>query len=214
MTDESTGAEAIAANPPDPRQDFHRERREDDNFKDRPWTAYFYYVPKGPRTDVKSIRYDYYSHQGRIKKSELKEIIASLTRNARREVKDQGPKPNLCKKEPWRKKSWIILVVDDPEYAFSKPGVIIRPDSGSDPNYTFYDADRFNHMSVEEPGSQARSNVSAIYFMNHMKRGWDEIDVEAGQGAFFQFDFLPPLGTPFVPDDGGTNLGPPVPPPA
>lgn len=213
MTDERRDAEATRPDPKDPKQNFYLSKREKPKFKDRPWTAYFYYVPKGPRTPARSVRYDYYSHQGRIKKDDLKEIIESLTLNARQKLEDQGPKP-ADKKERWRKKSWIILVVDDPNYAFDRPGVIIRADPASEPNHTFYDADQFNHMPVREPNSPALSNVSAIYFMNHMKGGWDENDVSPGQYQFFQFDFLPPIGFPLVPDDGGTNLGPPVPPPA
>ena len=212
MPDDRTGNEAVAESR-DPREDFYLPRRNDSKFEKRPWTAYFYYIAKTSNGYALPVRYNYYSYHERIKRDDLDELIECLTHNARRQPADQEIKPSDINEE-WRKKSYIIFAIDDPNYEFEKPGIVLDPSSGK-PNHTFYDAKNFNGIPVKIPGTEQHSKVSAIAILNHMKRGWDEEDLMTGDlPQKFYFQFLPPIRFPFLPDDGGTNLGPPVPPPA
>ncbi|MEA3030213.1 MAG: hypothetical protein QOG13_1538 [Sphingomonadales bacterium] len=133
----------------------------------------------------------------------------------------------------WNRKSYIGIFIDEGNWALHKfanqdPGVLFITDpkdgkAGLE-NHTFFDAmDLDITMPIFRPksGAPTEDQRSAIVFMNHMKADEAGNDLGGGgTGQFFQFKMF--FGVKFADgtdgmtvifDPGGTNMGPPLPPP-
>lgn len=199
----------------EPNQDPYRKRRKERKFKERPWSAYlFYFGPKPKKKgEVRCVdRYFYESHHGPIRRKDLSTLVAWLALNARRPDAEQNPRPYpKTVLNVWKRKSYLIVLVDDPNFKFERNAFMIVPNEANEPkkhaNHTFFDAKNFNNIKL--PNSNDR--VSAVCVLDHMKR-YDEDDL---MDEYEEFDFRlnpDPRGRR-LDDDGGKNLGPPVPPP-
>jgi hypothetical protein len=90
-------------------------------------------------------------------------------------------------------------------------------------NHTFFDAlDVPVTMPIRNPrpGEAIEDERSAVVFINHLKADDIGNDLGAGAGQFFQFKMFFSVkfadgtdGMTVVLDPGGTNMGPPLPPP-
>jgi hypothetical protein len=195
-----------------------------------PWSAYFYYVGKAEAgAEERPVTfYQYLSHHGPIASADLKDLITQLALNARRDVAVQNPQP-ITSVFQWKRKSYIIMLVDDPGFAFDKRRAISitlaeGPDLGE--NFSFFDGVDFDDIVL--PNSNGGTEcVTAVCVTNHMKRDAAGNDI-GKESQRFSTRLSPPiqfvfarvsemallLGDGGFSDDGGTNMGPPVPPPA
>jgi hypothetical protein len=124
----------------------------------------------------------------------------------------------------WWRKSYVALFVDEANWALHKEPetgqaavlFITEPKDGQTgtPNHSFFDG---QNLDIPMPDGLTRS---AFVCLNHMKKDEAGTDLAAGDHEFFQFKIFfrvnfvaggPPLTVIF--DPGGTNLGPPIPPP-
>lgn len=129
----------------------------------------------------------------------------------------------------WRRKSYIAIFVDELNWKLHKlaatedPAVVfiteLKNGKQGLENHTFFDA---MDLDIEMPinGSADTDKRSAVVFINHMKADEAGNDLEAGPGQFFQFkmffDVEFSIGGKAITvifDPGGTNIGPPPPPP-
>lgn len=223
MTDLGNGPEGEASAAAGPNQNPYRRRRHETKFNKTPWSAYFFYF--GPEVTALDgslsrpfDRYYYASHHSRIQRKHLKKLITQLALNARlKGTPDQNPlpHPDPTAMSEWKRKSYLIAVVDDPAYSFTRDAAItLEPKNGGTGNHTFFDAKDFYDIELPVPGGTGYQNVSAVCVLNHMKKANEE-DLLEGDEEEFLFTFHPnllALRDP-DPDDGGKNLGPPVPPP-
>jgi hypothetical protein len=220
---------------------IYRERRQEAGFDKTPWSAYFYYVGKATAGSAERpvTAYHYQSLHGPIDRAALKQLTTLLARNARTDLTKQNPQPFTAAFN-WNRKSYIIVLVDDPTYCFDKGKAIrlIPTDGGI--NHSFFDGLDLDDIDLPGPaGGAATERVTAVCFINHMKRSLAGDDLLAGSQHFqrqlspaFTFKFAKvgkPSGgltkliaaakvlvmgdPPQYEDDGGTNMGPPVPPP-
>lgn len=203
-------------------------------FEKTPHCVYFYYV----RIDRSGkVRVDHYLYaEGPLKDptkwppipyKDMPDIVYKLALNGRPGVRCKDP-PKLDTHNfddiPWKRKSYIAIFIDEGNWSFhrrqaGKPSVAFDPDWGT-PNHSFFDALDlvFDMPNKYTKGTDKRS---AIFFINHMKRNAKGDDLLKWESQPFKFDMW--LAAVFAEtsqrgmtanfDPGGTNLGPPLPPP-
>jgi hypothetical protein len=174
----------------------------------------------------------------------LKPIVELLAKNARPGApRPRNPEPDPdenFENIEWNRKSYVAIFIDEANWKFHKfphqdsaVVFITEPKNGvtGTENHAFFDAMDFEiTMPINDPNAPVAQfdERSAIVFINHMKR--DERGTDLGHGLppgeteeqFFQFKlfldvaFATGSGVPMtvILDPGGTNMGPPVPPPA
>lgn len=208
---------------------IYRSRYGEPGFEKIPWCAYFYYVGRVATdgTVRPAAVYQYISHQGPIERSQLRQLVTQLALNARAPADDQNPKPSTAW-FPWRRKSYIIMLVDDPSFSFDQDNAIAITERVSGENYTFFDGVDFNDIALPGPADgPAMEYVTAVCFTNHMKRSAAGDDLGDDEEQRFTATFSPPLSSLFVfetavsltddsveaEEDHGTNMGPPIGPP-
>lgn len=206
---------ADAAHDPDP----YKARRKETKFRKKPYCVYFYHVgAKDPDTGRRPVKYYYYSEPNAISRGEFERIAVELGVNARREPgapPSHGSEPD---QEIWIRKSYIMILVDDPTARFGTPMLKVEQTESANggvtyPNHSFYDAEEFR---VELPSPDGGTETcQVVVCTNHMKRdveGNDQLPKDL-QHYKFTLNFDPPEGPGFLPDSGGTNQGGPIPPP-
>jgi hypothetical protein len=226
VLDEADAPSALAVDD----QSIYRKRHGDPGFEKTPWSAYFYYVGKAPldSDDRPVTAYQYVSHHGPIEPFELRQLVTQLALNAREpDPNKQNPKPSTASFK-WRRKSYIIMLVDDPAFSFDKDNAISMAEVVSGKNYTFFDGVDFDDIALPGPaGGAAKEYVTAACFINHMKRSIAGDDLRDGEEQRFTAIYAPPIRSAFVrddarfaadgrlslDDDSGTNMGPPIGPP-
>jgi hypothetical protein len=180
-----------------------------------PRTVYYYHLTPVPGPDEFDVKAYYYERESRI--GSIKNVIRKLALNARAD----DAVPPLCGDSvtsfPWRRKSYIVFLIDSPVLRLV-PGDAIQfyTVGGSPENHTFFDAEDFDDIDLATPDDPGAPTVSAVCFINHMKRAADGIDLDVGEMQHFHFrlNYGPRArGRSRFPDSGGTNMGPPVPPP-
>lgn len=210
-------SELRAVNEPD--DSPYRERRYEPGFDKTPWSAHFFYFGPEVGGQRRFDRYFYASQHGPIERENLGMLITQLALNARladRAEQVPAPHPNPTAKSEWKRKSYLIALVDDPTFSFTADAAIsVDSSGGRTPNHSFFDAKDFNDIELPAliGGTQT---VSAVCVIDHMKKANGE-DLAAGDEEEYVIRFNPdPIGFRFNDgeDDGGKNVGPPVPPPA
>lgn len=221
MTDTPKKAAGEGRPADEPKCNPYRRRRHEAKFSKTPWSAYFFYfgpAPKGKEAR-RFDRYYYVSHHRPIKRKHLRDLITHLALNARLDRSEQYPVPHPTptSQSEWKRKSYLIALVDDPGFRFTPDEAFYFDTSRKGlPNHTFFDAKDFDDIelpALDKPGEKQK--VSAVCVINHMKRV-DEGDLlKSDDPQFFAIRFCPsPMGIrPAREDDGGKNVGPPVPPP-
>lgn len=175
-------------------------------FKKVPWCIYFYYIKPQTRGAPIVRRYSYSKAGSEIQPTELAEVITRLTLNAKRPDDQQNPWPEGYdwKGIVWRRRSYFVVVVDDPARKFVPGSGMTFSALGSE-NITFYDAKDFK-LTV------AGRDLPVFYCINHMKKNRDGDDL----GSSFYYRFYlhtdPRLPDVVYPESGGQNQGPGIPP--
>lgn len=192
-----------------------------------PSCVYFYYIGPDPNNDPYVREYYYSVKSGTLEMGALKTELEKLTKNARiRTEADQVPPPigSDWKRMVWYRKCYIVILIDDPSFVFEQVGVAFDTvPYNTKPNHSFYDA--WNDW-IDAPLSDGVKRLCPMVgFINHMKtEAGPDLDKTAERFHFSLLtkppliDIQPPaIGSGRIrgryPDSGGTNMGPPVPPP-
>jgi hypothetical protein len=211
--------------------DIYEKRLTDDSqyagFKRLPCHIYFYYLMFGPDGYPEIRQYDYDSPTG-IDYEDVPTIMGDLANNARNNSNNPPPTHFDFASLKWNRISYIAFVMDSARWVLwkrlsdpSRAGIVFDPKkqtgvSISD-NHSFFDA-----LDVTVPIRNSSGGVdhrSGIYFVNHMKA--DDAGADLGTSNInFAFEMYfdvamagSQLPTVFIIDPGGTNMGPPAPPP-
>jgi hypothetical protein len=181
-------------------------------FKRAPCCIYFYYIGE-PTDGYQTVLHYYYTGTNEpIMTEELRTKIKDLVLNARKRSW-QNPPP--CGSDGryivWTRKSYLVIAVDNPSYRFdpNQQAVVFK-----EPQDTFFDGwdDKINI-----PDASGNRHVSVFCCINYMKKNaagddLEDADSDPPQPIIFDVNPNPLIQVPF-PDSGGTNMGPPVPPP-
>ncbi|HLL30000.1 MAG TPA: hypothetical protein VK403_03285 [Allosphingosinicella sp.] len=187
------------------KSNMHDKKKHQKKYKKRPACMYFYYMTT---TDDAAMRHYYYTHGGNtIQDAEVEGIIQKLTANARA----NGSNPPQCGEGEryivWSRKSYIAVVIDDSAVTFEADhAVSVHPETA---NHTFFDGwtGKVNMPSGPSP-------IAAFYCINHMKLNQNGEDLDEDVQSFaFRMHVVGAAQPRQFPDSGGTNMGPPVPPP-
>ncbi|WP_395614332.1 hypothetical protein [Allosphingosinicella sp.] len=174
-------------------------------------TIYFYYIyyPLGnPQADPVMRVYYQHDHSTPIKdEDDLKGLVSSLAWNAR--IGDFVPPPcgSSFSSVPWRKRAYIVLMVDDPVHKFSDTDNVTIDFTGfpEEVNHSFFNA---RLMTIDAGGEE----LTAFYCTNLMLNMQDR-ELQFGEFEKFHFTIRPPKNRALLyRDDGGTNQGGPIPP--
>lgn len=218
------GSKAVALDR-DPDEYVYQERKHRLPFGKTPYCLYFYYIgpPEivGPEQDrVRKITHYFVESDEAIEREDVPEIVRTLALNARKPTKDQSPAPTGYNLQSikWERKSYISFVIDDDNLRLKRDEAIEfdRENDGAE-NHSFFDGWDFDIYV----GGKYRQAFCCI---NHVKRnqaggdlGHDIREGETKIPEYFHFrlNTVPPQESlrPRFPDSGGTNMGPPVPPP-
>lgn len=173
--------------------------------------------------------------------SNLREIVTRLAKNARpggpRPKRPPRDRDVNFENLEWNRKCYVAIYIEEANWKFHKFPVdnsaimfVTTTQDGTvpAPNFSFFDAIDFE---IEMPITRPRRNGptsdsrSAIVFVNHLKRdaegnalGGDNGEPEEQKFEFKMFvkvNFSQGDSAPMtvIFDPGGTNMGPPVPPP-
>lgn len=176
------------------------------NFGTEPHAIYFYYIKPGAMGSETKL-YFFKDDKNSIIEADVPGRVKDIIENPR------DPKDNSF---IWRKKSYLAVVVDDPDWQFADEGIKFVQDGHFHKNHTFYHA-KHTSITVKPRGEQERE-LALLYCINHMKKSAkDDDSIDRGKRQCFRFKVYqkPTPGArslgPYEAD--GTNLGPPVPPP-
>lgn len=192
-----------------------------------PHSIYLYYVDGFPATP-QSIRAYFYHHPDAIESvAEILQILTTpdsytgltLLANACDDL-DWPPKAGYgFAAVKRRKRSYMVVVLADPQHTLVECDAVRIVAGGQyADNYCYFDGiDWGDFQFTNSEGDQI--SASAVSFINHMHK--DDIggDLEIGEEQHHKFKIRGALRGSLAPvvefeDSGGTNLGPPVPPPA
>ena len=182
------------------------------DFKAIPHCIFFYYIKKNAGGNYYNVRHYYYPgelDQPLATQAAVKAKVEALVANARIPEENQCPPPIGADWEypVWDRKSYLAIFIDNPNVALLSPAIEFtqRPATTDTYNYSFFDAweDTIDGRPV-------------IFCINHMKMDAPGTDLNfAAQYYHFDLNTNPPLRFSIAfPDSGGTNMGPPVPPPS
>lgn len=174
-----------------------------------PHTIYFYYAAPTGGGSGYDVRAYIWCEDNKILPAALPGHIARLTSNARQNGSNPKPIGKSLNDVPWWRISYLVVALEDPTGFDADNAVEITRDDGSangHPNHCFFDG---GDGSITVPGE---ADIQAMWTVNYMKNKSGK-DIPKGKVHKFIFRFNPARGRPFYPDSGGTNMGPPVPPP-
>jgi ubiquitin-protein ligase len=173
----------------------------------------------------------------------LRGLVTRLANNARPTGPKKPPRigKGNFNKTPWVRKAYVAIFLEEANWNLrkkpsdgSESAITFIVEEGNKvglPNHSFFDAiDLAITMPIRRPrpGGPTEDTRSAIVFVNHMKRDEDGIDLgheDPNNSKYEKQEFVfklivnvnaempddPP--TVFIIDPGGTNEGPPLPPP-
>jgi hypothetical protein len=174
-----------------------------------PYTIYFYYAAPAASGSGFDVSTYMWCENAPILPGDLPRHIAHLTSNAR----SGGSYPPRIGGEmgdvPWARVSYLVAVQEGAAGFDAGDAVEIWRDDGSTnghPNHCFFDGGD----GVIPVAGQA--NIAALWTVNYMRNKSGK-KIPKGKLHNFKFRFNPRRGRPLYPDSGGTNMGPPVPPP-
>lgn len=115
----------------------------------------------------------------------------------------------------WTMRTYIVIVIDSRGWKFREDaGIIFDPTDDKTPNHTFFDG--FDFDVDVDIGPLSPRKASAAGFINYMAADEYGNPLARNEEQVFKFWLIPsnPAKSRSDPvDPGGTNLGPPVPPP-
>jgi hypothetical protein len=185
-----------------------------------PRTVYFYYINPASR-EVK--HYVFISTTADITKAVLNDLIKNFVDNARGTPNPRLPLPQYgadWQYVVWMHKSYFVAFVDDPTYRPIPGGAfeVTQPAM----NFSFSDAWE-EPVTLPHLSTGQLTQFKAICCINHMKGDFGGSDLgSVMQHVDFELNTTPTLPNHVpphcaadlaYPGTGGTNMGPPVPPP-
>jgi hypothetical protein len=204
-------SEKQAAPVTDP-EDIYKPRRTENGFTDAPCCIYFYYIGQyDSKIKTWPVKHYYFTNGLRpIPYEEVESRVRKLSINARKGGSDPPQYGADWKYLVWSRKCYIAILIDDPTIKFVGEALKIDNTKGK-PNHALFDGKDVitNSAAPNEP----QRMVPLFYCINHMK---DEYDGNLGETAeYFELvlNSTLPKKARLYPDSGGTNMGPPVPPP-
>jgi hypothetical protein len=181
-------------------------KRLDRNFRSPPACVYFYYIIWDKKEKRwKALHYYRTFGSAQIEYEDIYPILVDLIENARDEIDNQLPPPSGAEFEyiVWTRKSYFAIFVDDDRIKLEPNGLSIW--SPGEDNYSFFDAKQLTY-----------DDRALVYCINHIKKNEQGSNLGyASQQFKFKLTTTPdlPWFSRRPPDSGGTNMGPPVPPP-
>lgn len=175
---------------------------------------YFYYLAKDKNNKLICRSYYFFDRSVNLSTVEkLRQQIIVLSANARIDGDYPPCHGDRFSDLAMRKRdSFYVVVVDDEEYKFSQDDPLRLKTVEKypvDASYTFsksYELDL--DMSGYETGPDS---ITAAYRKNYLKNRLGNV-LNENESESFNLYLNPGIPT-IVPDSGGTNMGPPVPPP-
>lgn len=211
-------AEGVARQGTDVLPKLYDRMRDKENYNERPWSIYFYYID-GDQGSYR-VRHYFKLYNAAIQRNDLPDLIEDLVANARLPLAAQDPQPNGSnfKNIVWRYKSYIVVLVDDPAFELVEDAAVDLRYKETNHNHSFFDAKDFKIDLPRPDGGPGTQRVTAFCCINHMKRNLDGDDLKINEKQYYYFAVNDPQSNIRFgrrpDDDGGLNLGPPTPPPA
>lgn len=187
------------------------------NYGTKPCSIYFYYLVPGRNGDLTATASFFENGVVEITYQHLKERAAILVGQVRQGHITHAPDPcediEIC----WRRRSWLLYVLGDPALQFVQNPMRFETEAGTNLayNHAFMDGREF---PVDLDSGE---RLSATACINHMYANEHQDDLEV-LGDYQEFDIRLSYNRmrggwiasgPLEYDSGGTNMGPPVPPP-
>jgi hypothetical protein len=174
-----------------------------------PETIYYYYVTS-VGAGYKATVY-FWDEMAPIPMTSLEGHIIRPTRNAR-SANNTNPRPigRGFGRIPWWRRSYLVIVLEDGNGFEPGQAVQIRRKDGSPnghPNHCFFDG---GDGKITLPAPELP--IYALWTVNYMKSKSGK-DIPEGKSHRFAFKFFGNERGLLYPEDSGTNMGPPVPPP-
>lgn len=184
------------------------------HFMLEPHRVYFYYVTDPYLKPEPYPPYYHYDHPMPIRNTAAaRRIIDGLAQNAASGGSDPPIAGHGFNKEAWRRRSLIAILVDHKDWHF-KPnsGIVFDPTKGHG-NHTFFDG--FDHeVEITNEAGVTRTRTCVGFFNYMVNERGDPLDHDIREEFHFWMYSLERGRVVREPvDPGGTNLGPPVPPP-
>jgi hypothetical protein len=189
-----------------------------------PRCLYLYYIwkqeyPTGKPEEPYEYRYHmyhyYYSNKNeKISSGDLRYVVEELTENARKNeaLQTRPPTGQAWEFLVWTRKSYIVFVVDDSDVEFGEGDPIVFEISPGQTSHSFAE---FGTFSI--PNQDGTKKVSVAHCKNYMKTAGGYDIGKTSERFTILLNTKKPISIKRregpKPDDGGNNLGPPVPPP-
>jgi hypothetical protein len=198
-----------------PNRGPNRNVHDSSNYDTRPHSVYFYYLARTAGGSLAATPGFFDNGNAELTYRELKDRAALLVAAARngelRPPPDDCESPYPC----WTRRSWLLYVLGDPGLRFRHNAMVVRPaPPGRAYNHAFFDGREF-------PVTAGADRLSATACINHLyaNEHRDDLAVPGDYQDFaIRLYYQPVSGVrvtdpPLEFDSGGTNMGPPVPPP-
>lgn len=178
------------------------------NLGTEPFSIYFYYFRPEKFGSVPRVMF-YQSKANKITPATIRRVVADYAECAALGIDVPPPcEPGFA----WQKKSFLVIMVDQKGWKFDRPAIVFKTDDGCLDNHTFYHGD-YDEVTFQ-PEGEAQRERQIFYCINHMKQSAGSNQDVGTVGQKFCFE-IQSRDMPFDPlSADGTNLGPPVPPPA
>jgi hypothetical protein len=186
----------------------------------------YYYHLKFVSAGLLSMVWYFKDNGAPIPYNDLKDFITPLAQNAHAGGDDPKPVGRGLDHMEWKRKSYIVFLMDDEAWEFMKKSdqnvaIACSTEHGNTENNSFFDADDIK-IDVSKDGSTEWR--SAVVLLNHLKKNADGDDLlfkpdGTNDSQPFKFDMYFHLTDdtgdtrPVRLDPDGTNMGPPIGPP-
>jgi hypothetical protein len=180
----------------------------EDREHDPLYCIYFYYIRyDGGQGSSMNVYYDFDKHEPIKSKADLVKRATALAENAMKGDFAPPPCGHSFAAVPWRRKSYLVFLLDDPVLNFPGKEALsleFQDSQAETVNHSFFNADKWDITAM---GRQV-TVLSCVDLMQH-KSGRPMMD---GEVETYTVD-LSLSHNRTVRGDGGTNQGGPIPPP-
>lgn len=209
---------------PPPNEQAYKTKIGNGNFAKHPTSLHLYYIIFRAQDDYDA-RHFFYDQYTKIEPNEINQIISQLTQNADKQGQPTPPHANL-KNIIWRRKSHLVFVVKNASHEIashipgSRVGIEFKNlDTQEEINPAFFDAKMVDASALRDKNGAMDTTLSGVRCINHMKKKEQGSDLDEEAEKYTFVIYLKLRGQPIRDEDptitsAGTNLGPPVPPPA
>ncbi len=171
------------------------------------YAAYFYFISFEDKTALDIAPYEYFNTK--IPILDINNLVRNLSKNHLEEGTFPPRYSDGTEHMFWRRVSYLIFATDKAG-VLNAGAVKFKPRRGSSAMHTI---DLSGPFEVTAHANGADRTIYALVFRNHMIRRDTTRRLKAGEREAFKFIFGFDRRDP-IEDSGGTNMGPPVPPPS